>query len=211
MAQVPSPKTTLSTASHRFRRRNQASSIQSVTSLYVQFFEIRGLRSLIKALCRSLPSLIPSCPFPCWTTPFSTPLPASVMSQGFYVIYRLLPMPYTTTIITRVAWRLGPGQFIIYFALYFSYSLDRPVNDLGERVTPSDLPYHRRSRRFVGPCCLCAAEYPMLVRYTEAAIFCSPFGVWVAACAKSRCLYWGTLSRYLCIFNRSHTCQSISS
>jgi hypothetical protein len=96
----------------------------------------------------------------------------------------------------------------ILYHHFFSYSLDRPVNDMGERVMPSDLSYHRRSRHFRGPCCLCAAENPMLAHYTEAAIFCSPFGVWVAACARSRCLYWGKfLVFYVCITADAHLSQ----
>jgi hypothetical protein len=77
----------------------------------------------------------------------------------------------------------------------------RPVNESGERVTPSDLLAHRGSHEFKGPCCMCAASQganpTAAAPYTEASIFVpaeGPFsGEYVAACAHGNCRYWGEL------------------
>jgi hypothetical protein len=70
---------------------------------------------------------------------------------------------------------------------------DRPVNDAGERVTPSDLAAHRLSHRFLGPCCLCAvSDQPT---FTESAIVMvlsgHRAGQYVARCAQALCGYYG--------------------
>ena len=74
----------------------------------------------------------------------------------------------------------------------------RPINDEGERVTPSDLIEYRRSHDFKGPCCLCASLDADLASYTESSIFlatCRPSsGKYVAACATGQCRYWGESS-----------------
>jgi hypothetical protein len=71
---------------------------------------------------------------------------------------------------------------------------DRPVNDAGERVTPSDLEAHRLSHRFLGPCCICAASEEQLI-FTESAIVLvlsgRRAGQYVARCAQGKCGYYG--------------------
>jgi hypothetical protein len=71
----------------------------------------------------------------------------------------------------------------------------RPTNDVGERVTPSNLLDHRRSHDFKGPSCLCASLNSSETAYTEAAIFMATrgpsAGKYVAACATGQCRYWG--------------------
>ena len=72
----------------------------------------------------------------------------------------------------------------------------RPVDDAGERVTPSDLLEYRNSHDFRGPSCMCASLDLDTAAYTESAIFvatCGPStGKYVAACATGQCRYWGT-------------------
>jgi hypothetical protein len=73
--------------------------------------------------------------------------------------------------------------------------MDRPVNEGGERVTPSNLLDYRRSHELQGPCCLCASLSPDESAYTEASIFLAKSGPsaggYVAACATGQCRYWG--------------------
>lgn len=75
---------------------------------------------------------------------------------------------------------------------------DRPVNDAGERVAPSDLGDHRSSHRFLGPCCMCPAVIEEQTGFTEAAIVMTVSGrragQYVARCAKGRCRYFGESS-----------------
>ena len=45
--------------------------------------------------------------------------------------------------------------------LWAEYPADRPVNDQGQCVTPSDLAAHHLSHQFLGPHCLCMlGNYP---------------------------------------------------
>jgi hypothetical protein len=71
----------------------------------------------------------------------------------------------------------------------------RPVNEAGERVSPSNLLEYRRTHDFKGPCCLCASLYADENAYTEASIFLAKSGPctgkYVAACATGLCRYWG--------------------
>ena len=71
----------------------------------------------------------------------------------------------------------------------------RPVNEAGERVTPSKLLEHRHSHEFLGPCCLCASLESDGSSYTEASIFVAmsgpTAGEYTAACATGQCRYWG--------------------
>jgi hypothetical protein len=71
----------------------------------------------------------------------------------------------------------------------------RPVNDLGERVTPCSLLEYRQSHQFQTPSCLCALLGLDTVSYTESAIFLAKSGPttgqYVAACATGQCRYWG--------------------
>jgi hypothetical protein len=72
---------------------------------------------------------------------------------------------------------------------------DRPVNDRGERVTPSDLREHRMSHRFLGPCCICPAITEGRNEFTEAAFVMLTSGPrvghYVARCASGECKYIG--------------------
>jgi hypothetical protein len=74
-------------------------------------------------------------------------------------------------------------------------SYPRPVNEVGERVAPSDLLEYRKTHEFLGPSCLCASLRSDMSSYTEAAIFLEPIGPsagqYVAACATGQCRYWG--------------------
>ena len=73
--------------------------------------------------------------------------------------------------------------------------MNRPVNEDGERVTPSNLLAYRLSHDFLGPCCLCASLSFDVSAYTEASIFLATSGMsrgkYVAACATGQCRYWG--------------------
>lgn len=65
-----------------------------------------------------------------------------------------------------------------------------------ERVVPSDLPLHRDSHRFLGPCCLCPLFIPNsqgLYVETSMAYETSGFysGQFVAKCAQNECGYFG--------------------
>ena len=88
----------------------------------------------------------------------------------------------------------------------------RPINDAGERVTPSNLLEYRRSHDFKGPCCLCASVHSDEAAYTESAIFLAvrgpSAGKYVSACATGHCRYWGkTLTRsYAYVNMASRTC-----
>lgn len=66
------------------------------------------------------------------------------------------------------------------------------------RVVPSDLPIHRESHQFVGPCCLCPLFLPNSEGlYVEASMCFETLGVFsghfVAKCARSECGYYGRL------------------
>jgi hypothetical protein len=69
---------------------------------------------------------------------------------------------------------------------------NRPINDNGDRVTPSDLESHRLSHEVLAPCCLCPLR-PEEGPFVEAAIFTPVrgrfLGEYVAACAKNKCGY----------------------
>ena len=71
----------------------------------------------------------------------------------------------------------------------------RPVNDVGQRVTPSDLTDHRMSHRFLGPCCICPAIIEGRTEFSEAAfvmLMSGPrVGQYVARCASGECKYVG--------------------
>ena len=81
--------------------------------------------------------------------------------------------------------------------MWAEYPADRPVNDQGQRVTPSDLAVHRLSHQFLGPRCLCMlGNYPdsthkevVMVLLTQ-----GPYGgEYVACCTMQRCGYFGEL------------------
>ena len=84
---------------------------------------------------------------------------------------------------------------LLAFVTLTSHNRDRPVNDVGERVTPSDLDNHRLSHRFLGPCCICPAINNEHVAFTETAITVVLFGrragQYVARCATGGCGYLG--------------------
>lgn len=77
--------------------------------------------------------------------------------------------------------------------------MNRPENERGERVTPSDLLEYRHLHDFLGPCCLCASlqDGSPETAYTEASIFRESIGrfagEYIAACAQvdSGCGYMG--------------------
>jgi hypothetical protein len=68
----------------------------------------------------------------------------------------------------------------------------RPVNEAGERITPSGLLDYRMAYVFQAPCCLCASVTPGS-DYTESAIYVPIggefVGEYVAACATDSCGY----------------------
>ena len=75
--------------------------------------------------------------------------------------------------------------------------MNRPVNDQGRRITPSDLAAHRLSHQFLGPRCLCMlANYPHGGHKETATVVLTrgPYvGEYVARCATGRCGYFGEL------------------
>ena len=81
----------------------------------------------------------------------------------------------------------SPGDWLITF--------HRPVNDRGERVTPSDFDAYRMSHDVLGPCCLCPFQHSDVGHFKESAIFMVGHGrfagEYVAACAEGRCDYFG--------------------
>ena len=76
--------------------------------------------------------------------------------------------------------------------------LIRPINEQGQRVTPSDLAAHRLSHRFLGPRCLCMLENYSRGSHKEAVIVILTrgphVGEYVARCATGRCGYFGKLT-----------------
>jgi hypothetical protein len=93
----------------------------------------------------------------------------------------------------------GIGEIMVLFCVRVNDNLlhvQRPVDDAGNRVTPTALEDHRVSNVFRGPSCLCA--YTTGDAYTESAIYMavdgSNFGEYVASCATGRC---GYLSVYI--------------
>ena len=81
--------------------------------------------------------------------------------------------------------------------LWAKHPADRPINDQGQCVTPSDLAAHRLSHQFLGPCCLCMLEnYPHSTHKEAAMVLLTrgPYGgEYVACCAMQRCGYFGEL------------------
>jgi hypothetical protein len=77
----------------------------------------------------------------------------------------------------------------------------RPVNEAGERITPSGLLDYRMAYVFQAPCCLCASVTPGS-DYTESAIYVPIggefVGEYVAACATDSC---GYMCKLLIIWN----------
>jgi hypothetical protein len=110
--------------------------------------------------------------------------------------------PYSTTTPPRKLFALIIGMSFYSASFSFATYIGRPINEAGERVTPSDLHEYRASHEFQGPCCLCASELSQGLNaetaYTEASIFVPAegkfAGEYVAACAQGDCRYWGKLS-----------------
>ena len=78
--------------------------------------------------------------------------------------------------------------------LFFSLAhTNRPINERGRRIKPSDLLEYRILHDFQTPSCLCASspELNADTAHMEAAIFIFS-GEYVAACASGDCRYWGT-------------------
>lgn len=79
----------------------------------------------------------------------------------------------------------------------------RPVVE-ASRVTPCNLPSHRATHRFVGPCCLCPLFLPNSGGlYIEASMSYETSGIWsgqfVAKCSRNECGYFGELTILLSI------------
>ena len=81
--------------------------------------------------------------------------------------------------------------------LWAEYPADRPVNDQGQCVTPSNLAAHRLSHQFLGPRCLCMlGNYPDGTHKEAAMVLLTrgPYGgEYVACCTTQRCGYFGEL------------------
>lgn len=95
-------------------------------------------------------------------------------------------------------YRFGHGASSLWgHELWAEHPGDRPVNDQGQCVTPSDLAAHHLSHQFLGPHCLCMLEdYPhgthkevVMVLLTRGQYG----GEYVACCAARRCGYFGEL------------------
>jgi hypothetical protein len=73
--------------------------------------------------------------------------------------------------------------------------LNRPTNEHGERVSPSDLRFHRLSHAMLGPCCLCPLLKNSGEDFVESAIYMVGHGLYageyVASCANGECGYFG--------------------
>ena len=87
------------------------------------------------------------------------------------------------------------ASLLIRNKLYIVGRIERPTTAQGERITPSDLRDHRRSHKFLGPCCVCPLIADDQTAFKEAAIFAVAsgrfVGEYVAECAESRCGYFG--------------------
>jgi hypothetical protein len=92
------------------------------------------------------------------------------------------------------------------FTTWLTRDLDRPVNAVGERVTPSDLAAHRLTHRFLGPCCICPAIIEGGTAFTEAAFVMTlsgrRFGQYVARCANGTCKYFSESSTAIAGWSR---------
>ena len=81
------------------------------------------------------------------------------------------------------------------FSIASAHTACRPVNQHGERVTPSDFEAYRLSHKVLGPCCLCPFQDRDVRNYKESPIFMVGLGryagEYVAACADNRCSYFG--------------------
>lgn len=92
-------------------------------------------------------------------------------------------------------WCAQSDLFTCCIVIHLVFLCRRPVNEAGERVTPSNLLQHRHSHEFLGPCCLCASLESDGSSYTEASIFVAlsgpTAGQYTAACATGQCRYWG--------------------
>jgi hypothetical protein len=79
----------------------------------------------------------------------------------------------------------------IKFVIHRAY---RPINERGERVTPSDFEAYRTSHDILGPCCLCPFQFQDTGEFKESAIFMMGHGryagEYVAACADGQCNYF---------------------
>jgi hypothetical protein len=73
----------------------------------------------------------------------------------------------------------------------------RPVNERGERVTPSDFEAYRTSHDVLGPCCLCPLQFETTGDFKESVVFMVGSGryagEYVAGCADGQCNYFGTM------------------
>ena len=83
------------------------------------------------------------------------------------------------------------GQYLAYLKV----TACRPVNQHGERVTPSDFEAYCLSHQILGPCCLCPFQDRDLCNYKESPVYMVGYGryagEYVAACADGSCKYFG--------------------
>lgn len=130
------------------------------------------------------------------------------------IVSVFLPMLFCNTTAVSMILLYGNGMSVIFLIRLFRSStvalclhlLSRPVNDTGERVTPSELSDHRVTHNFLGPCCLCAvptSEGVTAQQFVEALIQMSTSpghyqGEFVARCAQNRCGFLGELHNTVC-------------
>jgi hypothetical protein len=124
-------------------------------------------------------------------------------------------MPSSNTTIWVPTWMSGGGQCYCELPILsigdlpeFCDFFYRPINERGERMTPSDLVAHRRTHRLRGPMCLCpliqSRNPPDIV---EAAISIvtsgNHAGEYIACCAEDICGYMCE-HRFLNVYINQH-------
>lgn len=99
----------------------------------------------------------------------------------------------------------GTGKlcFVIQLQIVVKINIlisQRPVSQLGARITPSDLDAYRVSHKFQGPNCLCRLNASGS-RYAESAIYLATVGEYwdeyVAGCATDSCGYLGKSAHFV--------------
>lgn len=111
-------------------------------------------------------------------------------------------LQYDSNINDLTVWKWCVYSMIYMFRNRLHFSLPRPVNGAGERVTPSELSDYRITHDFLGPCCLCAiptenlAEGAVNHKFMEALMQLSTppsrfQGEFIARCAQNRCGFLG--------------------
>lgn len=93
---------------------------------------------------------------------------------------------------------LGSGEFVCSSKGITLLLVNRPINDLGQRVTPEALVSYRASG-FRRPCCLCAVpgRDGTSPGYTESTVVIGVgehSGEFTIACAEGKCAYQGEIN-----------------